>query len=98
MENVTNQKYAPSTKVQLKSPRSRRHLDAAQQIIIIVIIDNPKIAAVLILTCFGSGLPRNFLSNLVRILLINLAINSPTEFNVSKVIGIPSRDTKIHNV
>ena len=93
-----NQKYNASTKFQSDSLPSCLITDTVPHTIMIVIIDNPKIAAVLILTCFGSDLPRNFLSNLVRILLISLAINSPTEFNVSKVIGIPSRDTKIHNI
>ena len=57
-----------------------------------------KIIALFVWTRLGSDLLRIFFSNFVTITLSRLEMSSPMDFNVSKVMGMPSNEMKIHNI
>ena len=61
------------------------------------IITAHRITALLAFMCFGSDVLKILFSNFVIIMLTYLAISSPTDFNASIVMGMPTKETKMHN-
>lgn len=61
----------------------------------IIMIEN-RIIVVLICICFGCSVLRNFFLNFVMIVFIYLVMSLFVDFNMSKVMGILSKEMKMY--